>query len=121
MHAQCLAYRVRLFQLLLALDAHQKAKPVPKDPKNNFWDIRRVHELLEPDKEQIKQTRVDMAEMKKQLELSKSEFQGVITGHPKTPWARRAQWELQHGFGMKFGEAFWDPRYNNKDIKLPKQ
>lgn len=121
MHAQCLAYRVRLFQLLLALDDHQKRKPTVKDPKNNFWDIRRVHELLEPDKEQIRQTRTDMAELKQQLDTAKSEFQSVIANHPRTPWARRAQWELQHGFAMKFGEAFWDPRYNSPDIKLPKQ
>jgi hypothetical protein len=121
MHAQCLAYRVRLFQLLLSLDAHQKAKPVPKDPKNNYWDIRRVHELLEPDQEQIKQTKVDVAELKRQNDVAKAEFQAVIKNHPRTPWARRAQWEVQHGFGMKFAESFWDPRYDKLDIKLPKQ
>lgn len=121
MHAQCMAYRVRLFQLLLSLDAHQKAKPTPKDPKNNYWDIRRVHELLEPDKEQIRQTKVDMAELKQQNEQAKAEFQAVIKNHPRTPWARRAQWEIGSGFGMKFGESFWDPRYDKLDIKFPKQ
>jgi dipeptidase len=121
MHAQCLAYRVRLFQLLLSLDAHQKNKPTVKDPKNNAWDIRRVHELLQPDKEQIRQTRVDVAELKKQNETAKTEFEDVIKNHPRTPWARRAKWELDYGFGMKFGEAFWDPRYDSLDIKLPKQ
>lgn len=121
MHAQCLAYRVRLFQLLLSLDAHQKNKPVPKDPKNNYWDIRRVQEMLEPDKEQVRQTKVDMAELKKQNEVAKAEFKDVINRHPGTPWARRAQWELTNGFGMKFGEAYWDPRYDKLDIKVPKQ
>ena len=120
MHAQCLAYRVRLFQLLISLDAHQKVKPIPKDPKNNFWDIHRVAALLEPDKEQVRATRVDMAELKKQHELAKAEFQEVIKNHPRTPWARRAAWELSPGFGMKFVESFWDPRYDLKDIKLPK-
>ncbi|MFO1040208.1 MAG: vWA domain-containing protein [Planctomycetaceae bacterium] len=120
MHAQCLAYRVRLFQLLISLDAHQKIKPIPKDPKNNFWDIHRVATLLEPDKEQVRATRVDMAELKKQHELAKAEFQEVIKNHPRTPWARRAAWELSPGFGMKFVESFWDPRYDLKDIKLPK-
>lgn len=121
MHAQCLAYRVRLFQLLLSLDAHQKKKPVPKDPKNNYWDIRRVQEMLEPDKEQVRQTKVDMAELKKQNEIAKAEFKDVIERHPRTPWARRAQWELQQGFGMKFDEANWDPRYDKLDVKFPKQ
>lgn len=121
MHGQCLAYRVRLFQLLLSLDAHQKNKPTVKNPKNNHWDIHRVQELLEPDKEQVRLTRVDMAELKKQLDTAKSEFQAVIANHPRTPWARRAQFELSQGFGMKFVESFWDPRYNSIDIKLPKQ
>ena len=121
MHAQCLAYRVRLFQLLLSLDTHQKTKPMVKDPKNNGWDIRRVHELLEPDKEQIRVTRVDVAELKKQNETAKAEFQEVIKNHPRTPWARRAQWEMSNGFGMKFGEVFRDPRYAKNDIKVPKQ
>ena len=49
MHAQCLGYRVRLFQLLLSLDQHQKNKPKPKDEKNNEWDIHRVPQLLEPE------------------------------------------------------------------------
>ena len=124
MHAQCLAYRVRLFQLLLALDEHQKKKPTVTNPKNNYWDIRLVHELAEPDKEQIRQTGVDLEELKRQLATAKTEFQAVVDNHSRTPWARRAQWELTHGFSMKFGETFWDPRYDNLatlGIKLPKQ
>lgn len=122
MHAQCMAYRVRLFQLLLSLDQHQKTKPRPKDEKNNFWDIHRTAQLLEPDKEQIKQTKVDMDELKKQNEMARAEFQAVIENHPRTPYARRAQWELQYGFGMKFAEVYWNPRYENlTDIKFPKQ
>jgi len=121
MHAQCLAYRVRLFQLLLSLDAHQKTKPTVKDPKNNYWDIRRVHDLSEPDKEQIRQTKVDFEELKRQNQVARQEFQDVVKNHPRTPWARRAQWELGNGFGMKFVESFWDPRYDKLDIKLPKQ
>ncbi len=122
MHGQCLAYRVRLFQLLLSLDRHKKLRPVPADRKNNCWDIHRVKELLEPDKEQIQQTRVDFEELKRQSEIAQRELQAVIENHPRTPWARRAQWELDHGFGMKFVEVFRDPRYETaKDIKLPKQ
>lgn len=122
MHAQCMAYRVRLFQLLLALDQHYKNKPKPKDEKNNYWDIHRVAQLLEPSKEQIKQTKVDMNELNRQDEMAKAEYKAVIENHPRTPYARRAQWELQYGFGMKFAEVYRDPRYNNlTDIKFPKQ
>ena len=122
MHAQCLSYRVRLFQLLLSLDQHQKNKPKPKDEKNNEWDIHRIPQLLEPDKEQMKLTKVDLDELKQQNETARAEYQAVIENHPRTPYARRAQWELQYGFGMKFAEVYRDPRYNNlTDIKLPKQ
>lgn len=122
MHAQLLAYRVRLFQLLLSLDAHRKQRPMPKDPNNNCWDIHRVKELLEPDKEQIRQTKVDMDELKKQNDTAIQEFQAVIENHPRTPWAKRAQWELDHGFGMKFVEVYRSPNYDKlKEIKIPKQ
>ena len=122
MHAQCMAYRVRLFQLLLSLDQHKKKRPKPANPANNYWNILRVKELLEPDKEQIKHTKVDFEELKKQHENAKRELEAVIENHPRTPWARRARWELDVGFGMKFAEAFHDPRYQNiKEIKIPKQ
>jgi von Willebrand factor type A domain-containing protein len=122
MHAQCMAYRVRLFQLLLALDQHYKAKPMPKDPKSNRWNIVRVPQLLEPTKEQIKQTKVDLEELNRQDAMAKAEYMAVVENHPRTPYARRAQWELQNGFGMKFAEDFRDPRYDTvTDVKVPKQ
>ena len=122
MHGQLLAFRVRLFQLLLSLDQHRKQRPMPKDPNNNCWDIHRVKELLEPDKEQIKQTKVDVDELKKQNDTARRELEAVIENHPRTPWARRAQWELDHGFGMKFVEVYRNPNYDKlKEIKIPKQ
>ena len=122
MHGQLLAFRVRLFQLLLSLDQHRKQRPVPKDPNNNCWDIHRVKDLLEPDKEQIKQTKVDIDELNKQNETARRELQAVIENHPRTPWARRAQWELDVGFGMKFVEVYRNPNYDKiKEIKFPKQ
>ncbi|MBC8116663.1 MAG: VWA domain-containing protein [Candidatus Saccharimonas sp.] len=122
MHAQCLGYRVRLFQLLLSLDQHQKNKPKPKDEKNNEWDIHRTPQLLEPDKEQIKLTKVDLDELKQQNETARAEYQAVIENHPRTPYARRAQWELQYGFGMKFAEVYRNPKYLDMGgVKFPKQ
>lgn len=124
MHAQCLTYRVRLFQLMLALDQHRKQRPVPKNPINNYWDIHRVQDLLEPDKEQIQQTKVDLDELQRQHDTARQELEAVIANHPGTPWARRAQWELESGFGMKFVEVFRSPNYDKvatKEIKIPKQ
>jgi hypothetical protein len=122
MHGQCLAYRVRLFQLLLSLDQHSKQRPMPSDPHNNFWDIHRVKELLEPDKEQIRKTKVDVEELNRQSDVARRELEAVIENHPRTPWARRARWELDHGFGMKFAEVFRDPNYFKLEgIKFPNQ
>lgn len=118
MHAQCLAYRVRLFQFLLALDQHAKQNP-PRKPPNNVWNIQRVPEMLPPDPVQVEQTRVDLDELKKEQEQAVKEFQAVIDAHPGTPWARRAQIEINQGFGIKMYDVFRDPRYDNLDIKLP--
>jgi hypothetical protein len=121
-YAQVLAYRVRLFQFLLQMDAFLNNFPQPKDPKNNVWNIGRVHEMLAPTDRQIKLTKVDMDELKKQLELARAQFEYVKKQHPGTPWAHRAEYELNQGFGMKFVEGFRDPRYDRvlNDIKVPK-
>lgn len=122
MHAQCLAYRVRLFQLLLTLDQHRKARPTPKDPHNNCWTIQYVHTLLEPDKEQVRETRIDLNELKTQDAVAREEFEAVVRNHPGTPWARRAQWELGQGFGVRFVEDFRSPFYDRITTgELPKQ
>lgn len=122
-YAQCLAYRVRLFQFLLALDQHQKTKPVPKGATggkpNNAWSIRRVKDMLPPDPEQVKITKIDLDELNQQLEKARGMFAQIVKDHPNTPWARRAQNEINAGFGMKFVEDFRDPRYDKTDIKLP--
>ncbi|MBX3450731.1 MAG: VWA domain-containing protein [Planctomycetaceae bacterium] len=120
MHAQVLAYRVRLFQFLLALDKHQKEKPMPKG-MNNRWNLVRVPEMLPLDDAQAKITKTDLNELNAQLEKAKGEFAEVVKNHPRTPWARRAAAEMRAGYGMKFVDTFRDPRYDTvgKDIKLP--
>jgi hypothetical protein len=120
--AQCLAYRVRLFQFLLALDQHAKAAPVPSTPTNNCWNVVRRAKMLPPDDEQVLQTNVNLKELDAQEKRARELFQLVLTEHAGTPWARRAEYELGTGFGMIFAEGFSDPRYSEvgKSIKLPK-
>jgi hypothetical protein len=120
--AQCLAYRVRLFQFLLALDQHAKVAPFPTKPTNNCWNVVRRSQMLPPDDEQVLQTNVDLKELNGQEKRARELFQLVLTEHPGTPWARRAEYELSIGFGMIFAEGFSDPRYAEvgKSIKLPK-
>lgn len=120
--AQCLAYRVRLFQYLLALDQHGKQNPKPKDPKHNEWGVYRVKRMLPPDPEQVKQTKVDLEELKKQEERAREMFAAVVQEHAETPWSRRASHELSQGFGIELRSYFHDPRYRDlgTKIKLPK-
>src|SRR5204863_8299669 len=105
-YAQVLAYRVRLFQFLLQMDAYLNNFPQPKNPQNNIWNIVRVHEMLAPTERQIKLTKVDMTELKTQLEMAKSQFEFVRRSHPGTPWAHRAEFELAQGLGMRLLDGF---------------
>jgi von Willebrand factor type A domain len=121
-YAQVLAYRVRLFQVLLALDAHINSLPRPKNAMNNVWGFARIHDMQAPTERQVKLTKVDIDELRQQLDLAKSKFEFVKKSHPRTPWANRAEYEMNIGFGVKFVEGFRDPRYdkvNALDIKIP--
>lgn len=127
--AQLYAYRVRLFQFLLAMDKHAYATPRPKQPKTNEWNVRRTATMLIPDDTQfsrLKQAFKIETSKDEYLQLLDSQrlkaielFDYVISEHPGTPWARRAEYERDHGFGMQFVEGFHDPNYNRRDIKLP--
>lgn len=112
-YAQLLSYRVRQFQLLLALDKHAKESPKPKDPKANEWNVRHVGQLLAPDEQQIKATKVNIEELEKERQKAVAMYNQVIKEHPGTPWAQRAQAEKNWGFGIAFSERFWDPKYND--------
>ncbi|MBL8851221.1 MAG: VWA domain-containing protein [Planctomycetaceae bacterium] len=122
-YAQCLAYRVRLFQLLLAIDRHVVVDEKPARPISNHWDVAHVQELLEPSEQQIKATKVDLAELESERERAAAAYQFVIDTHPSTPWALRAQMEMAGGFGVKFVDDFEDPRYGDANVRsrVPEQ
>lgn len=135
MKAQCLAYRVRLFQFMLVMDAHvnasppRKAKPRQPEPYNEWW-FRRDRNMIVPDEAQFsrvkaafksKMSREEFLEfLKKDQDAATEMFQRVIASHKGTPWAQRAEWELRNGFGMRLDEVYWNPKYNRRDIKIPK-
>jgi len=121
-YAECLAYRFRQFQLLLALDQHVLQNPKPKDPKSNQWDVRHASQLLEPTEQQIKKYKVDTAELEEERKRAVEGYQVVIEEHPDTPWALRAKQEMNWGFGISFVEDYWDSRYADKDYqrRIPK-
>ena len=117
--AQVLAYRVRLFQFLLVMDGYLNDLPKPKNSQHNTWNIARTQEMITPTERQIKLTKIDMEELKTQLERAKSQFDFVRRTHPGTPWSNRAEHELNQGFGMKWYSEFRDPRYDRNDIQFP--
>jgi len=130
--AQCIAYRIRLFQYLLVLDGHVTKKPKVADPKHNEWNIGWTKQMLVPDEDQfkrvkrafrLKESREEYLEtLKKEEGRSRAMLAEVQSNHPGTPWARRAQFELSRGYGMHIVSGFRDPRYRDvgKKIKIPK-
>lgn len=132
MNAQCLAYRVRLFQYLLTLDDHAASGRKPKDPKHNRWDIHYNGKDMEPSDEQfdrikkafkIKESRSEyVALLKAEMQKSDEAFDSVAKEHEGTPWAGRAKWDKGRRYGFQFHSLFWDPRYAEvgKRIQVPK-
>lgn len=130
MQAQLLCYRVRLFQYLLVMDRHVNAFPEPSQPNSNVWNLARTRPQLVPDDAQfgrLKQTfriRIErqayLDELQAQELRARQLFDLVQEQHPRTPWARRAAWELSLGFGVRIADAYRDPNYVGRDIKLPK-
>ncbi len=114
---QLLAYRVRLFQVMLATDQHAKQRPVPQQKETNEWTLRRVKSLLQPDPQQIAATGVDFEALERERNRATELLTAVAQEHTGTPWAARAQYELQQGFGMSFRESRTDPRYFDPAVR----
>ncbi len=121
-YGQLLAFRVRVFQYLLAMDNHLKTDPKPKDPKSNHWHRDYRGEMIEPSPEQIKAAGVDTKELEAQRQKALAQYEFIIKEHPGTPWAQRAEQERTWGFGIHFTEHYSDPRRNTPEIlaKVPK-
>ncbi|WP_437230272.1 vWA domain-containing protein [Planctomicrobium sp. SH661] len=117
-YAQLLCYRVRQFQYLLTLNLHERENPNPSNPKSNVWNLHNVQEMLAPSEEEVKASKVDMAELEKQKAKALELYDEVIKNHPGTPWARRAEQEKGWGFGFRLADHFHDPRYYDGTAKV---
>lgn len=110
MYAQILAYKVRIQEYGVYLGEFMKRPKLIKNPlgptkKTTHWDLTTRAELLTGDK------------TKDDREQATLLLQEIIKEHPGTPWAARAQWELNRGFGVDLHEAFYDSRRGS--IKVP--
>ena len=109
---QMMAYRLRLFQYLIGLDQYARSVPTYKfkDPKSNRWSVGiGQKELLPTDAQQEKFLKVTLKDMQKFQADATKQLQSVIDAHPRTPWAKRAEWEISRGFGPVFQEHFHIP------------
>ena len=135
--AQCLSFRVRLFQYMLVMDRHAANIPKPKEPKHNEWNFRRTGKTQMPDDAQfnriknhfnIKVSKDEyLAELKRQEKRATEQFLFVEKRHPGTPWAQRARFERGMGFGIQIRSQYRNPRYaqvqqlrREKKIQIPK-
>ena len=130
--AQLYIFRLRLYQYLLAMDVHANNMPAPQNPTSNEWNFWWGGQPIVPDEQQfdrlkksfqIKMTRDEYIEMVKKEETTAMErIRSVVSDHPGTPWARRAETEIGLGFGFRVGDRLWDPsgRRSEAEMRVPK-
>lgn len=110
--AQLVAYQARIYEYGVALDAFMaKPKTAPPTKGERYlhnWDIYTV-----------KQVRTQ--EAKPYIDRARSMFAEIKKEHPGSPWAARAQWELERGFGVDLRPDY-DLRYKRvpNAMKPPK-
>jgi hypothetical protein len=104
-YAQLVAYQARIWEYGAALEAfinEPKVAPLTKPPDRHLvhWDV-------------VVRKPIRTEESKPYIERATELFQIVIDNHPGTPWAARAQNELQRGFGVDFHpdyhRTYYDP------------
>lgn len=124
-YAQCLTYKVRLFQYCLSLDYRATEWPAFKNEKTNRLIRTHTQKLREPTERQLKATGVTSEEIERARKDAVAAFNRVISEHPGTPWALRADVEKRRAFGSGFREHFHnpqprDPTKPNPRPKVPK-
>ncbi len=98
--AQLVAYQARIWEYGVALDAFLE------NPKQA--ELRRGEEVLHTwDIHNVSQIRTE--EASPYIERARQLFKGVIQEHPGSPWAARAQWELDRGFGFDLRPGYDRP------------
>ena len=104
--AQSVAYRVRVLEYMTYLDGFLKNPKALKDPKTTHWRVDARPRTITGEATQ--------ADVARAIER----FKAVIEAHPGTPYASRAQWEINRGFGVEMVEHYHDPRWDQ--VKWPK-
>ncbi|MDM4019303.1 VWA domain-containing protein [Roseiconus lacunae] len=108
--AQLVAYQARIYEYGVALDAfmaNPKTAPQTRgDRVLHDWDIHTV-----------KQVRTE--EAKPYIDRARSMFAEIQEEHPGSPWAARAKWELDRGFGVDLRPQYDLPYKNVPNAMAP--
>lgn len=114
-YAQIVAYQARMYEYGAALeDFINKPKTAPRTRKPNLvhvhWDITTRQSIRTGEKVQP------------YIDRATSMFKQIVTEHAGTPWAARAQNELQRGFGIELVPDYEPPDkpYSGTLIPIPK-
>lgn len=111
MHAQTIAYQVRLHEYAAYLQVFMNSpKPIknyfgPKRP-TNAWKIRVSSRTIMGD------------QFKRDKDRATRLFIEIMREHVGTPYASRAEWEINRGFGVELFEDYVDARRDQ--VKWPK-
>ncbi|HZN33167.1 MAG TPA: vWA domain-containing protein [Pirellulaceae bacterium] len=94
LHAQIIAYQARMYEYGAYLEEfikNPKTAPLTRPPNLTHvtWDIRTRHEIITG------------AKVQPYIERATAMFKKILVDHPGTPWAGRAQYELNRGFGVE--------------------
>jgi len=111
LHAQLLAYKVRVYEYgsyLGEFVKDPKVVPLRKPPNLRLvhWDITTRAETLTGE---LTASTIDQAN---------ALFAEVIEKHPGTPWAARANWELRRGYGVELRPDY-EPPYKQVSNPIP--
>lgn len=109
LYAQLIAYQARVYEYGAYMAEFVRQPPVVplKRPPNlslTYWDLGSRKETLTGEK------------IKPYVEKATELFEQIIKDHPGTPWASRAQWELDRGYGIRLNPRY-EPPY--KDVTDP--
>ncbi len=110
--AQLIAYQARIYEYGVALDAFiadpKSAEPMRGNRQLVHWDIRTVPRTLTED-------------AKPYIDRATAMFEQIQSDHPGSPWAARARWELQRGYGVDLAPEYRVPYRTVADpIPVPK-
>ncbi len=112
LYAQLLAYKVRIYEYGAYLDffvRNPKTAPAMRPPNLQliYWDIRTRKETITGE--------LTASTIAQAQEL----FRQIIVEHADTPWAARAQWELDRGFGVELFPWYRAPAWHFTGPKIP--